>query len=304
MAGSENLLRASGGGAAHELAYPAIAHHDLREEHLVAGEPRELYPSSDPAVGMLEGSLALQPASQQPADHDQQQTVAGFAVPVPARQRIALWSIRYVLGLAGVDAFIGGIAAALPASLSDSLYAYQAVLLLPVIGLLFWPSAIEVSRGYRRARIGVGSDEFRTVLQAGSIMVVACALPAGFLVIQNEALSPDVASPLFALFSALVVGAPTAVVLSLMVRLFARKLQRRMQTQGRITRHLVVAGSSAAALQLIERIQREPHAGMQIVGLCLPLRSCHDRSLAGYRFWTTPIKWPIWYARSAATRSG
>ena len=117
--------------------------------------------SSDPAVGMLEGSLALQPGDQQLADHDQQETVAGFALPVPARQRFALWSIRYVLVLAGVDAFIGGIAAAIPASLSDSLYAYQAVPLLCVIGLLFWPSAIGVSRGYRRARIGVGSDEFR-----------------------------------------------------------------------------------------------------------------------------------------------
>ena len=272
MAGPESLLRASAGGAAHEFAYADIARHDVREEHLVAGELRELHPSSDPAVGMLDGSLALQPSDQQLADHDQQETVTGFAVPVPPRQRFALWSIRYVLVLAGVDAFIGGIAAAIPASLSDSLYAYQAVPLLCVIGLLFWPSAIGVSRGYRRARIGVGSDEFQAVLLAGSIMVVACALPAGFLVIRNEALSPDLgmASPLFALLSALVVGAPIVVVLSLMVRLFARKLQRRLQTQGRITRHVVVAGSSAAAQQLIERIQREPHAGMKIMGLCLP----------------------------------
>ena len=128
-----------------------------------------------------------------------------------------LSSLRYVLVLAGVDALIGGVAAAIPASLSDTLYAYQAVPLLCVIGLLFWPAAIAVSRGYRRARIGVGSDEFRAVLLAGSVMVVACALPAGFLVIRNEALSPDLgmASPLFALLSAVVVGTPIAVVLSL-----------------------------------------------------------------------------------------
>ena len=55
-----------------------------------------------------------------------------------------LWSLRYVLVLAGVDALIGGVAAALPASLTDTLYAYQAVPLLCVIGLLFWPSAIGV----------------------------------------------------------------------------------------------------------------------------------------------------------------
>ena len=272
MAGPESLLRASAGGAAHELAYADIAGHDVREEHLVAGELRELHPSSDPAVGMLEGSLALQPDDQQLelASRDQQDTVAGFAVP--ARRRFALSSLRYVLVLAGVDALIGGVAAALPASLSDTLYAYQAVPLLCVIGLLFWPAAIAVSRGYRRSRIGVGSDEFRAVLLAGSVMVVACALPAGFLVIRNEALSPDLgmASPLFALLSAVVVGTPIAVVLSLTSRVFARKLLRRLQRQGRSIRHVIVAGNSAAAQQLIERIEREPHAGMKIIGLCLP----------------------------------
>ena len=133
--------------------------------------------------------------------------------PVAAGQRFAVWCLRYLLLLAGVDALIGGLAAAVTASMSDTLYAYQAVPLLCVIGSLFWPAAIGVSRGYRRARIGVGSDEFRAVLLAGSIMVVTCALPAGFLVIRNEALSPDLgmASPLFALLSVLVVGVESVV---------------------------------------------------------------------------------------------
>ena len=272
MAGPESLLRASAGGAAHELAYTDITRHEVREEHLVADNLRELHPSSNPAIGMLEGTLALQSGDQQRAGYDQQETVAGFAAPVPARQRFAEWSLRYVLALAGVDALIGGVAAAIPASLTDTIYAYQAVPLLCVIGLLFWPAAIGVSRGYRRARIGVGSDEFRSVLLAGSVMVVACALPAGFLVIRNEALSPDLgmASPTFALLSAVMVGTPIAVVLSLVVHLIARRLLRRRQRQDQSIRHVVVAGSYAAAEQLIERIQREPHAGMKITGLCLP----------------------------------
>jgi exopolysaccharide biosynthesis polyprenyl glycosylphosphotransferase len=274
MAGPESVLRASGAGAAHELAHADIARTDLAEEHFLAYEVRELHPNSgsDRAVGMLDGSLALQPADQHLGRHVQPDTVAGIAVPVPARERFGLWSLRYILVLAGVDALIGGVAAAIPASVSDTLYAYQAVPLLCAIGLLFWPLAIGVSRGYHRARIGVGSDEFRAVLLAGSVVVVACALPAGFLVIRNEALSPDLgmASPVFALLSALVVGTPIAVVLSLMSHVFARKLLRRMQRQGRSIRHVVVAGSGSAAEQLIERIQREPHSGMKIIGLCLP----------------------------------
>ena len=268
MAGPESLLRASAGGVAHELAYTDIERHEVRDAHPAAGNLRELHPSPNPAIGMFEGTLAL----QHRASHDQQETVAGFAVPVPARQRFSAWSLRYVLALAGVDALVGGVAAAIPASLTDTLYAYQAVPLLCVIGLLFWPAAIGVSRGYRRARLGVGSDEFRAVLLAGSVMVVACALPAGFLVIRNEALSPDLgmASPTFALLSAVMVGTPIAVVLSLVAHLIARRLLRRRQGHDQSTRHVIVAGSSAAAEQLIERIQREPHAGMKVTGLCLP----------------------------------
>jgi exopolysaccharide biosynthesis polyprenyl glycosylphosphotransferase len=272
MAGSESLLRASGDVVTHELAYANIAGHDVPEGHLGAGEVRELHPSSDRAVGMVEGSLALQPGDHPLAGHDQREAVASFAVPVPERQRLALWSLRYLLALAGVEALIGAVAVAIPAALSDTIYAYQAVPLLCVIGLFFWPAAIAVSRGYRRARIGVGSDEFRAVMLAGSVMVVACSLPAGFLVIRNEAHSPDLgmASPLFALLSVIVVGTPITVVLSLLARIIARRLLRRLQRQGRNIRHLVVAGSSPAARQLIERIEGEPHTGIKVIGVCLP----------------------------------
>jgi exopolysaccharide biosynthesis polyprenyl glycosylphosphotransferase len=271
MAGPESLLRTNGGGAAHDLVTADPARPDVREEHPVAYEVWELHPSSDsdPTVRMLEGSLALQHGDPQLADHHRQEKVA---VPVPERQRFALWCLRYVLVLAGVDALIGGIAAAIPALMSGPLYAYQAVPLLCLIGLFLWPASIGASRGYHRARIGIASDEFRAVLLAGSVVVVACALPAGFLVIRNAALSPDLgmASPLFALLSALVVGTPIAVVTSLLARIFARTLLRRLQRRGQSYRHVVVAGSSAAAQQLIERIQREPSAGMKIIGLCLP----------------------------------
>ena len=110
------------------------------------------------------------------------------------------------------------------------------------------------------------------MLLAGSVMVVVCGLPAGFLVLRNEALSPDLgmASPLFGLLSVVMVGTPIAVVLSLTGRVFARQLLRRRQQHGRSIRHVVVAGSAVAAEQLIERIEREPHAGMKIIGLCLP----------------------------------
>jgi exopolysaccharide biosynthesis polyprenyl glycosylphosphotransferase len=191
---------------------------------------------------------------------------------VPTRQPFVVWSLRYLLILAGVDALIGGVTAAIPAALNATLYTYQAIPLLCVVGLLFWPTTIALSRGYRRIRIGVGFDEFRVVMLAGIVIVAASALPAGFLAVPDDGLDPGHAAvdPLFALFRVVVVGAPIAVVLSLTARRLARRLLHRFQKQGRGLRHIVVAGSSAAAQQLTERIQREPHGGMKVIGLCLP----------------------------------
>ena len=156
--------------------------------------------------------------------------------------------------------------------MSETLSANQAVPLLCLIGLLFWPAAVGLSRGYRRTRIGVGFDEFRAVMLAGIVVVAACALPAGFAALRNDALSPQlaIASPRFALLGVAAVGVPIAVVVSLTARILARKVLHRLQRQGRNIRRVVVAGSAAAAHELIERIQREPHAGMKVVGLCLP----------------------------------
>ena len=211
------------------------------------------------------------PITRLASHDDQREAIADFAAPV-SRRRFAEWSLRYVAVLTAVDALVGGVAAGVSASMSETLAANQAVPLLCLIGLLFWPAAVGISRGYRRTRIGVGFDEFRAVMLAGLAVVAACALPAGFAALRNDALSPHlaIASPLFALLSVAAVGAPIAVVLSMMARVLARKLLHRLQEQGRNIRRVVVAGSGAAAQQLIVRIQREPHAGMKVVGLCLP----------------------------------
>jgi exopolysaccharide biosynthesis polyprenyl glycosylphosphotransferase len=169
--------------------------------------------------------------------------------------------------LGAVDALIGCIAFAVPASISDTLYFHQAVPLVCLIGLLSWPAAIALSQGYRRARIDVGSSEFRAVILGGTVLIMVLALPAGFLPFPNDVL--DGRSPLL-LLKVAVVGTPIAVFLSLTARLFARKFLHRGQKKGRSTRHVIVAGSFAAAQQLTDRIQREPHSGIKVVGYCLP----------------------------------
>ena len=144
--------------------------------------------------------------------HDHDEAVTSLAATIPTNQRFAAWSFQYLLVLGVVDALIGGIAGGVPAFMSDTLYFYQAVPLICLVGLLFWPAAIALSRGYRRARIDVGSSEFRAVMLGGTLLIMAAALPAGFLTVPNEGLdhSQVPGSPLL-LLKVAVVAAPIAI---------------------------------------------------------------------------------------------
>ena len=55
------------------------------------------------------------------ASDDQLATATDRAATVPASKRFAAWSRRYLMLVAGADALVGGIAAAVPASISDTL---------------------------------------------------------------------------------------------------------------------------------------------------------------------------------------
>jgi exopolysaccharide biosynthesis polyprenyl glycosylphosphotransferase len=274
MARPERLLRASAGGAALEPALAGNGHYELREVHaesmglstatlnagsLGAAEAFDLLEEDSPTVRLE--SLGLAGVDQ----------LADRADTVPANKRFAAWSRRYLIAIATADALVGGIAAALPASISDTLSWNHRAVLLCLLGALVWPVAIALSRGYRRNRIGIGFDEPGAVIRAGMVVVVAVALPAGFMAVPAGTLDPNGAfNLLYALLKLVAVGTSLAVVLSLLVRFLAHRALRFLQRQGRSLRHVLVVGSFGAAQQLSERIQREPDTGMKVIGLCLP----------------------------------
>ena len=224
--------------------------------------------SAAEAVDLLEDSPTVRLESLGLAGVDQ---LADRADTVPANKRFAAWSRRYLIAIATADALVGGIAAALPASISDTLSWNHRAVLLCLLGALVWPVAIALSRGYRRNRIGIGFDEPGAVIRAGMVVVVAVALPAGFMVVPAGTLDPNGAlNLLYALLKLVAVGTPLAVVMSLLVRFLAHRALHFLQRQGRSLRHVLVVGSFGAAQQLSERIQREPDTGMKVIGLCLP----------------------------------
>jgi exopolysaccharide biosynthesis polyprenyl glycosylphosphotransferase len=258
--------------AALEPAFAGVVRHDVRElhpnSHVTDVSSRR---GVDEAIDLQDGPPTLRLGNLDRARGDQLRTRAD--VPVPATKRFAAWSRRYLMLLASADALVGGIAAAVPASISNTLSGQQyTVLMLSLIGLIVWPAAIALCRGYRRNRVGIGFDEPGAVIRAGMVVVVACALPTGFMAVPTATLDPTGAPALtmYALLKLVATGTPFAVLLGLVVRFLARKVLHSLQRHGRSLRHVVVVGSFGAAQQLSERIQREPDAGMKVIGLCLP----------------------------------
>ena len=250
------------------MAWPV--RHDLRELHAESRTTDASLLGVGEAVDFLDDSPTVRIESLDLASDDQLAAATDRAGTVPASKRFTAWSRRYLMVVAAADALVGGIAAAVPASISDTLSWGHRVALLCLVGLIVWPAAIALCRGYRRNRIGVGFEEPGAVMRAGMAVVVAGALPAGLMAVPTGTLDPTGALTLFALLKLVAIAAPFAVLLSLLVRFFARRVLHLLQRRGRSLRHVVVVGSFGAAQQLSERIQREPDTGMKVIGVCLP----------------------------------
>ena len=171
----------------------------------------------------------------------------------------ATWGRRYIARLVALDSAVA-MAAVLAASLVfPQLVAFSTdkLLILIVGAALAWPVAVAIGRGYERSNIGVGDDEMRAVLRALVVAIAAGAVPSA--VTGNPGL-----------VNLCVVGTPLAGIASLFVRLLVRKHLHHQQAAGTNVRRVIVVGSTYAVSDLTAALDREPHCGMQVIGVCVP----------------------------------
>lgn len=252
MAASGGAVRASGDRDTRGVLLGAPRHLRIPDTTI------DLISDSGPS-GLVAG---VRPPQILPLAHAPRHSVSQIRpedVVEAKRVRFSEWSRRYVVRLAVIDAGIGGVVSAALAAYSNTLsrQGVGSVVLLALIGAALWTAAVGLARGYHRGRVGFGSDEIRSVLQAGVGLVFVGAFPAGLM--QETAL-----------LKLVVVGTPATVFLSLVGRYIARKSLHRRQAAGRNMRHVIVVGNWAAAKELKERLDREPHGGMKVVGACTP----------------------------------
>ena len=180
-----------------------------------------------------------------------------------------VWEYVYSAALMALDAVLITIACALAIavnfsgsepSFNASLHAGDApVSYAWLIGLLppVWVAIIAASDAYESRFLGVGSEEFKRVFNA-SIRFVA------LLALVSYALKAQFARG----FVAVVV--PAGLVLLLLGRYGARKALHALRRQHRCLHRVVLVGSPEEMLRLAAQMEREPYAGLEVVGVAFP----------------------------------
>jgi exopolysaccharide biosynthesis polyprenyl glycosylphosphotransferase len=170
----------------------------------------------------------------------------------------AAWMASYLRWAAIAD---GGCA--LAAGLLAARFRFGGVGSVPVAYLgftcalpLLWCAAVLLAGGYDTRFIGLGSDEFRRVLNA------AVSLMAGVAILAYSA-KLELARGYMA------IALPSAGVLDLAGRHFLRKRLHRQRRGGSCTRRVIAVGHAAAVTDLATMLHRDSYHGLSVVAACL-----------------------------------
>jgi FlaA1/EpsC-like NDP-sugar epimerase len=123
---------------------------------------------------------------------------------------------------------------------------------LPVV----WWASVLLAGGYDSRFIGLGSDEFRRILNAAVSLIAVVA----FL---SYSAKLDLAR------GYLVIALPSAGLLDLAGRYGLRRRLHRLRVRGACTRRVVAVGHAAAVADLVTTLRRDSYHGLSVVAACL-----------------------------------
>ncbi|WP_370375483.1 sugar transferase [Micromonospora sp. HM5-17] len=124
--------------------------------------------------------------------------------------------------------------------------------------VLAWLASLKALRCYDHRVLGYGADEYRRVISASLRLAGGVAI-AGYL--ADVGVSRGFLGISFAVGTVALVAA----------RFAARKhLHRARSRGGGWSRRVLVVGDTAHVLELVHTLRREPYAGYQVVGACIP----------------------------------
>jgi len=122
--------------------------------------------------------------------------------------------------------------------------------------VVVWPVVLGTVGAYSHRLFGTGSEEFRRVGRAGLALLAVAAF-------VSYAADLDLSRLL------VVVVVPALTLVSLVGRFTARRLLRRLWSQGRCIKRVVLVGRGGAVLDLARQLERERFAGLRPVAACV-----------------------------------
>jgi exopolysaccharide biosynthesis polyprenyl glycosylphosphotransferase len=179
---------------------------------------------------------------------------------IPARllgQSRAEWTVSYqrkAMALDGICALLAGLLAYCVrlGDLSSARLYLIASCLLPI----GWLATVAILDGYDARFIGVGSDEFRRILNAGLISMAGIAI-ISYLV------KADLAR------SYVLVAFPTVTILDLVGRYVLRRRLHRLRGHGAYMQKVLVVGYPDVVADMASQLRRDSYHGLAVVGACL-----------------------------------
>jgi exopolysaccharide biosynthesis polyprenyl glycosylphosphotransferase len=196
-------------------------------------------------------------------------SVAGQAVVSDHGARLAVrapvaWTRTYLRWAALADCACALVAGAIAVDLRFS-QGHVPVSYLAFTAALpaFWWAAVALGGGYESRFIGVGSDEFRRVLNA------ALSLTAG-VAIASYTLKFDFARGYF------MIALPCTAVFDLAARYGLRKRLHKLRSQGLRMQRVVAVGHAPAVADLVAMLRRDTYHGLSVVGACVARNASLD----------------------------
>lgn len=174
------------------------------------------------------------------------------------------WMKNYVAVLVAIDLVTGSLASAAAFLLrfhdgSNTGPNLVAATVLPIA----WVCSIALNRGYEGRYVGAGSEEFRRTFHASLYLMVAVSI-ASFVTHADLARGFVLAS------------LPLAAGTGLVGRYVARKSLHRYRAKGKAFTNVLLVGDVRSIDEFSELMRRDRHAGMRVVGACVPGELIHD----------------------------
>jgi exopolysaccharide biosynthesis polyprenyl glycosylphosphotransferase len=167
-----------------------------------------------------------------------------------------------MLAVLAVDslALAAGIGAAYAARAASphapTTFVHNALLVVAIFAA--WLGLLYLNRSYEPRFVGVGAEEFKRVLTAGSgLLATAATISYAQRAVTGRTL--------------VVVALPLATALSLLGRYLVRRLLVRMRLRGRCMHDVMVIGTPEGVRDFALATRRAVHAGLRVVGCCLPV---------------------------------